>query len=216
MKTILNNLISHLFKTRVFFSPYKIKIASSEREIDLACDLRRKIFAKEGVSNLDIPLRDEYDKHSVFFLCFYKKQLVGAYRQILPKGELQAPKAFNVLFPPNIDPSKCSELSGLVVTKRHLRRSRLPIWGLHLLSFEYAKKNNIDWFIGIANPRLVTSYNRAGGHFNILKELPLEKKHLKARQRFPKYYEKHPDAKVFCVEVKSYSPLDWLLSPLKK
>jgi hypothetical protein len=216
MRTLLDRLISLLFKTRILFSPYKIKVASSEKEIDLACDLRRKIFAKEGVSDLDIPLRDEYDSHSVFFLCFYKKQPVGASRLILPNGELQALKAFNVKFPRIVDQSKCSEVSGLVVTKRHQRRSRLPIWGLHLLTYEYAKRNNIDWIIGIANPRLVESYNKAGGEFNIMQDLPLENSHKKARERFPRYYKKYPDAKVFYLKVNSYSPLAWAINHLKK
>jgi len=127
----LDNFIVTCYKKVVQLYGYHLKIASTPSEIETACKLRRRVFAEEGLSDINVDLYDEYDNHSVFFLCYYKNTLVGAYRQIVSSCDLQVFKAFNTTLPPSINLDECSELSGLVIKKDFRKNSKIKFTLFH-------------------------------------------------------------------------------------
>ena len=209
MLRFINKTIIKLFFIRCRLLNYRFEIANNEKKIETACELRRTLFAEKKISSVDVDLYDEYDKYSVFFLCYYKSELIGTYRNILSTGELQLHKAFNLVLPDQMLSEECSELSALVIQKNHRKSSRYPAWGLFALSYLYAIDNEIKWWVGIADTALLSSFTNAGGEWGLLEELPLEDSHWQARSRFPNYYKKYRP-KAFYAKPSSYSPITWV------
>ena len=197
-------------------SGYKTIIAETDEQKEMAYKLRWKVFNDEGHFNKEFSEQmwsDTCDNHSVQFLVFKNKELVGTIRLIIDiTKEMGLTDDFNVKINPDLYLENIVEIGRFVVNKSHRVKSRLVTLALVRTAHRYSIENNINWWIGCASESLLKSFNKFV-KYEKLEEYELTAEQENSRKEFAGYF-KHRIVP-FIINVKEISPYKGLSAQWK-
>lgn len=185
-----------LLKVLQFFDGIKVKVASSQKELDEIFHFRWEIYNKLGyIEPKDFPdqkLKDEYDETSLNIMAFKDSVLLGTVRLILPSSkDFPTEKAFNIVdF--NFPKDKIGEISKLCIKEENSNYRKKILIALMAEVYKLSKKNKIDyWLFGIPLS-LKTHFEKFNlFSFQQLKTGVLKPENIKERKTAKKYFEKY-------------------------
>jgi len=97
---------------------------------------------------------------------------------------------FNLSLPDDANPKSVVEMGRFIVHPRHRGKSRIISIGLSLLLKSYMRNDTtLEWLVAFMSDDARRSFH-AFVPFRVLDELPLETKHLNARESLPGYWAK--------------------------
>jgi len=197
-------------------SGYKTVIATTDEQKNMAYKLRWKVFNDEGHFSKEFSEQiwsDTSDNHSVQFLVFKNKELVGAIRLIIDitKG-MALTDIFNIKIDTNMYSENTVEIGRFVVDKSHREKSRFVTLALVRATHRYSLKNNINWWIGSASESLLKSFSKFV-KYEKLAEYELTAEQENSRKKLSGHF-KHRIVP-FIINVKEISPYKGLSAQWK-
>ncbi|OGF73591.1 hypothetical protein A3J56_00350 [Candidatus Giovannonibacteria bacterium RIFCSPHIGHO2_02_FULL_46_20] len=149
--------------------------------------------------------QDKHDPHSDLFFVVYGSKIIGSCR-LVHDSKLGFPlELYANINMKNVLRDNMVEVSRLVIEKSHRGRAQKRYASFMLLSeiYLFARKNDIEYFIGTMNKKLSDSLAHFGAEMKKLDELPLQDKHREAREEIKGYYERVKEVYPYIVTIRS-------------
>lgn len=192
-------IVNILMKFWCLSEGIKVKIATSQEDLEKVFRFRWKIYSKYGYIEpedfADQKLCDKYDKHSLNIIALKDDVPVGTVRLVFPSNEgLPTERAFNIInfnFPKN----EVGEVSKLCLSddckdKKIRKKIFLILMGT---VYKLSKKNKIKyWLVGIS-PSLREHFDTLNFNFSFIKlnTGPLTPANIEERKTAKRYFEKY-------------------------
>lgn len=173
---------------------YTFKIVQNDNELDIAKELRFKIYSAENYIDSELypekKLTDKYEPHSVSFVAYHFRKPVGTVR-LVKDSEFGFPteNLFNI--PKAKDRENTMEISRLgVLPKYRSKLHRFVMYGLAIIIFKYSLDNGVKYWIANMPDKLTNSFKKFGAEFEKIKEDQPTPYNLEQRKIIQKYFQR--------------------------
>ncbi len=189
-RSLANRIGYHIIKRFWALKGYEFRIARTEEEIAAANKLRESICSSVGYPSDLSDLHDKYDSHSVIFVCYYRNTMAGTLR-LIDASNCPTFAHFNVNLPENVQIQETLELGGLAIERSHRGKGSAILIGLLNMAYDYCFANDVVRWLCWSGKRQYRLFKGINESCEILEQHPPEPFHLKNREYFASYFEKH-------------------------
>ncbi|MDX1608002.1 MAG: GNAT family N-acyltransferase [Candidatus Spechtbacterales bacterium] len=170
----------------------KVRIATTPSQLNDAFSLRYEIYLDSGyIDPKDFPdqlFEDKYDKHSINFIAYRKKEPIGIVRLVLPsEAGFPIEEYYNVMLPFKDD---AVEVSRLAVDRDYRGDKRRAVIALMRAAYYWSRKNNVSYWYMFMPEKLARSFEDLAAKFYDLAQKPLGEEQAEARRSLKGYFKK--------------------------